>query len=128
MLNMLKSLPLALAGAVLFSTQAFAEVRLLMVEQDGCFYCAKWNAEIGGIYHKTSQGRIAPLQRTDLHKPLPAGITLEQPAVYTPTFVLLNDGTEIGRIEGYPGDDFFWFLVDKLIVKLPDNLQKDPQS
>lgn len=128
MINILKSLPLVIAGVILLSTQAFAEVRLLMVEQHGCPYCIKWHHEIGGIYHKTREGRIAPLQQTDLFKPLPEGVKLNSPAIYTPTFVLLNDGIEIGRTEGYPGDEFFWFLIDKLIEKLPENLQQDPQS
>ena len=128
MVSMIKSLPFAIIGAILFSTQAFAEVRLLMVEQDGCPYCDKWHAEIGGIYHKTREGRIAPLQQTDLYEPLPTGVDINGPAVYTPTFILLNDGNEVGRVEGYPGDEFFWFLIDKMIETLPDDLQKDPQS
>ena len=36
------------------------------------------------------------------------------PIRYTPTFVLARDGREVGRIEGYPGDSFFWALLDKL--------------
>jgi hypothetical protein len=123
---MIKSIPLALAGLFLFATQSFAEIRLLMIEQNGCPYCDKWHAEIGGIYPKTSQGRIAPLQTGDLYEPLPDGVDIDGPAVYTPTFILLNDGIEVGRVEGYPGDDFFWFLIDKLIAKLPADLQQDP--
>jgi hypothetical protein len=37
--------------------------------------------------------------------------------VFTPTFVLVEDGTEAGRIEGYPGEDFFWPLLAKLIAQ-----------
>ncbi len=128
MINTLKSLPLVIAGAILFSTQAFAEVRLLMIEQNGCPYCDKWHAEIGGIYDKTSEGRIAPLQLANLFEPLPTGVEIKSPAVYTPTFILLNNGKEVGRVEGYPGDEFFWFRIDKMIATLPADLQKDPQS
>jgi len=28
---------------------------------------------------------------------------------------LLEDGTEIGRIEGYPGEDFFWGLLTQMM-------------
>ena len=38
-----------------------------------------------------------------------------------PTFVLVEDGRELGRIEGYPGEDFFWGLLGKLLEKLPQN-------
>ena len=36
--------------------------------------------------------------------------------------MLLDDGREVGRIEGYPGEDFFWFLLGELIdgVKLAE--------
>ena len=39
--------------------------------------------------------------------------------VYTPTFVLMDGGREIGRIVGYPGEDFFWSLLGELVQRLP---------
>ena len=33
---------------------------------------------------------------------------------FTPTFILVQDGVEVGRIEGYPGEDFFWGLLGKM--------------
>ncbi|MBL3206218.1 thioredoxin family protein, partial [Klebsiella pneumoniae] len=38
---------------------------------------------------------------------------------YTPTFILVDGGREIGRIEGYPGADFFWGLLERLAQRLP---------
>jgi len=29
--------------------------------------------------------------------------------------VLVEDGVELGRLEGYNGDEFFWFLLGKLL-------------
>jgi hypothetical protein len=43
---------------------------------------------------------------------------------YTPTFVLVDRGREIGRIVGYPGEDFFWELLAGLIKKLPSNAER----
>jgi hypothetical protein len=37
---------------------------------------------------------------------------------FTPTFVLVEDGREIARLRGYPGDQFFWALVDEMLAKL----------
>ena len=92
-----------------------AEMVLLMAEEDGCMWCARWDAEISEIYPLTAEGKAAPLQRTDIHATTPEGITLDRPLFYTPTFVLLEDGHEIGRIEGYPGEDFFWGLLSVLL-------------
>jgi hypothetical protein len=84
---------------------------LLMLERPGCEWCAAWNAEVGAVYDRTAEGRRAPLRRAQIHDPLPEGVTLLRPARYTPTFVLLRDGSEIGRIEGYPGEDFFYGML-----------------
>ena len=92
-----------------------AELELVMVEQPGCVYCARWDAEVAPEYPLTDEGRAAPLRRLQLRAPLPADITLSTPPVYTPTFILLADGVEQDRIEGYPGEDFFWPLLAGMI-------------
>ncbi len=92
-----------------------AEMTLLMAEEDGCMWCARWDTEISKIYPKTPEGHAAPLQRIDIHAAMPEGIALERPLYYTPTFVLLDSGQEVGRIEGYPGEDFFWGLLGVLL-------------
>ena len=30
----------------------------------------------------------------------------------------VEEGEEVGRIRGYPGDEFFWYLLAELIAKL----------
>ncbi|MEM6489214.1 MAG: hypothetical protein AAF677_13280 [Pseudomonadota bacterium] len=90
-------------------------VRLLMLDQAWCAWCERWDAEIAPAYPLTSEGRAAPLVRHDIWDPLPEGVRLARPARYTPTFVLLCGGRELGRIEGYPGDDFFWGLLSRLL-------------
>ncbi|WP_298969547.1 hypothetical protein [uncultured Roseobacter sp.] len=87
---------------------------LIMVEQNGCHWCARWNADIAHIYPKTDDGKRAPLRRVDL-RDLPDDITFASEPVFTPTFVLVENGAELGRIEGYAGDEFFWFLLSKLL-------------
>ncbi len=102
-----------------FFSPVRAETLLIMFDDQGCPYCDMWKAQIGPIYPKTSEAEIAPLMIIDIDDPLPAGITIEFPPVYTPTFVLVNDGQEVDRLPGYPGEDFFWFLLDRMISKLP---------
>lgn len=78
-------------------------------------WCARWEAQIGPIYPKTTEGEMAPLWQVDINDPLPSDVTLDRPMVFTPTFVVLEDGVEIGRIEGYPGEDFFWGLLGQIL-------------
>ena len=90
-------------------------LELLMFEQPGCIYCAAWNAEVAPEYPLTDEGKAAPLRRLQLRDPLPEGLQVASPPVFTPTFVLVEDGIETGRIEGYPGEDFFWPLLAGMI-------------
>ena len=91
---------------------------LLMFEEKWCPWCEQWNQDVGVVYHKTDEGKRAPLRRLDIHDPFPEGVTLESRPRYTPTFVLIEDGREVGRIEGYPGENFFWGLLGMLLKKL----------
>lgn len=95
---------------------ATAETYLLMAEEVGCIWCAKWNKEIAHIYPKTTEGRTAPLRRYDLRGETP-DVAFTHPVRFTPTFVLVQDGAEVGRIEGYPGTDFFWSLLDMMFER-----------
>lgn len=97
--------------------QVKAASELLMVEQAGCEWCAIWNEQIGGIYHLTEEGKRAPLRRQDLFDAWPTDILINGRVHFTPTFILLEDGTETGRIEGYPGEDFFWPMLVRLLDK-----------
>lgn len=105
--------------AALAAGTAAAEQRLLMVEQPGCGWCARWDAEIAPAYPDTEEGARAPLDRVMLREAPPPGVTFRRPVRYTPTFVLLEDGAELGRIEGYPGADFFWPMLAALLDAAP---------
>lgn len=94
---------------------AMAEVRLMMAEEPGCVWCARWNAQIAPIYPKTGEGAAAPLRRINIVEPMPDDIVLKRRINFTPTFVLLVDGVERNRIEGYPGEDFFWGLLGQML-------------
>ena len=92
---------------------------LLMFQRAGCPYCEAWDRDIAPIYPKTAEAKRAPLRRVDIDAALPRTLKNLKPIVYTPTFVLMDNGREVGRILGYPGEDFFWALLDELMRKLP---------
>lgn len=99
---------------------AKAETILIMFEAQGCPYCDLWKEQIGPIYPKTEDGQRAPLLMLDINDPLPEGVSIDTPAIYTPTFVLIDDGQEVTRLTGYPGENFFWGLLERMISKLPE--------
>lgn len=102
---------------VFSSGAAVADTMLVMVEEKGCMWCARWNEEIADIYPKTEEGAAAPLLRMDIRGSRPDGVTFARALTFTPTFVLVVDGQESARIEGYPGEDFFWGLLGKMLAR-----------
>ncbi|MGR3313082.1 hypothetical protein [Roseovarius indicus] len=107
---------LFLAGLAALPLQA---AELVMVQRPGCHWCQQWNEEIGISYHKTEEARRAPLRRVEISA-LPDDIDFASKPVFTPTFVLVEDGQELGRIEGYPGAHFFWPMLDQLLDAHPE--------
>lgn len=101
---------------------------LLMFESPGCEWCDIWDAEIGQIYHKTDEGRRAPLRRISIHQTLPADLGFVKGVVYTPTFVLVDDGRELGRILGYPGEMHFWGLLEEMLPSDPEMTETKSQD
>lgn len=117
---MRKALGLTTIGLTLFAAKVAMAAQLVMVEETYCHWCERWNEEIGVIYDKTDEGKRAPLQRVDISDGMPADIEFTSRANFTPTFILVEGGQEVGRIEGYPGEHFFWPLLGQLLDKLPD--------
>lgn len=92
-------------------------VELVMVEQPGCHFCIRWHEEIGPAWPKTAEGAFAPLRPEQL-RDIPEDLNLDRRVMFTPTFVVVgDDGAELGRLEGYPGEDFFWPLIEQLLIE-----------
>lgn len=106
-----KILPLV---AALILSAPVAAVELVMVEEPGCMWCARWNDEIAPAYEKTAEGRFAPLRRVDI-RTLPGKLSLDRRVAFTPTFLLMAEGRELARLEGYPGEHFFWPLLGRML-------------
>ncbi len=87
-----------------FTSQA---LELVFVEKAGCVYCEKWNADVSETYPKTDLGQQAPLQRMSKEDAMER-FELERGLVYTPTFLFIENGVEVARMEGYISEDFFW--------------------
>src|SRR5690242_19479189 len=87
---------------------------LVMFRRAGCPYCAAFDREIAPAYPKTDIGKKLPLREVDIHS-RDKLVQLKTPIRYTPTFVLVEDGKELARIEGYPGEFFFWPRLENLL-------------
>jgi hypothetical protein len=91
---------------------ATAPAVLVMIGDPGCPYCARWEREIAPGYEASEDGKLAPLVRRFRHAP---DIAFIERVVFSPTFVMLVRGREVGRIVGYAGADLFWMQLAALI-------------
>ena len=76
-------------------------LQLLVAHDAACGDFARWQREIGPGYGASAAGRAAPLLEVAMDGPWPDGLALASRPRQTPTFILVDDGREIGRIEGY---------------------------
>ena len=107
---------------------AARSAELVVFEQKGCVWCQRFDREIAPAYDKTTEGKRAPLRRQDIAKTVAAELAFIKRERFTPVFVLIDEGREIGRIRGYPGDTFFWGLLANLIERLDRGESAPPPS
>ncbi len=88
---------------------------LIMFEDPGCEWCQVWNEEVGSQYKDTKIGQSVPLRRIMLSAPRTGNLKSIKNIRYTPTFIVVHNGKEVGRITGYPGEAFFWGYLEEIV-------------
>ncbi len=92
-------------------------LRLMMVSENGCEFCRDWRAQIAPGFGRSGAGRTAPLFEVDIAGPYPDGLALAGRPRATPSFILLDRGSEIGRIEGYVGARDFYPVLERMMAE-----------
>lgn len=87
---------------------------LVMVEVRSCVYCARFNSEMAEIYESSETGRAIPLRRVHPRK-WPADLAAVEKTPFTPVFILVDQGSEIGRFAGYNGPEHFTSKLEQLL-------------
>jgi hypothetical protein len=100
------------------ASSAGQAAELVMFRQAMCEWCEVWDDEVGVVYNKTREGQQAPIRQIDIHVERPANLKAIKPVIFTPTFVLFENDIEIGRIQGYPGEAFFWDLLSQMLKEM----------
>ena len=96
-----------------FAVTPTVDDQLLMITSDSCPWCEAFEQEIGVGYSLTEEGKSLPLRRHDFFEKMPKEFDHIEPAIMTPTFVVIRDNTEVGRIVGYPGSELFWWRLSE---------------
>lgn len=119
----MKRFSVLLSMAVLaVSLPGFARgAELIYFHSESCSVCEQWNEEVGAVYSKTSEAKRLTLRRVSVHDEMPADLSFIKGVVYTPTFVVVEKGREVGRMVGYITDYFFWEQVGLHVKRLDTN-------
>ena len=83
------------------------------VTASDCPWCEAFEDEVGKGYPNTEEAKLLPLRRYDFYDPMPTDMVDLVPATMTPTFIVIKDGKEAGRIIGYPGHELFWWRLSE---------------
>jgi thioredoxin-related protein len=97
---------LSMALATLSMSPA-AAAELVYVELKSCVYCMRFNRQMARAYRTSEIGRQIPLRPVNLNRRWPADLKNVDRPPYTPVFILVEDGREIGRFNGYTGPSQF---------------------
>jgi hypothetical protein len=97
------------------SSYPASAAELLVVGRENCAYCKAWEIEVGRVYERTEEARVAPLRRVHIDDVPALNYDLAERVIYTPTFILLERGREVGRIIGYADEATFWGSLGALL-------------
>lgn len=92
-------------------------LELLVFEVEGCTYCDVMRRDVLPRYRSAPVGAEAPMRFVDINKVDTDTLALRGALRVVPTVVLMKDGKEVERIDGYTGPETFFQLVARMLDK-----------
>ncbi len=94
-----------------FASAAAQAMDLVMFESPTCGTCKLFKREVLPIYAGSPAGKVFPLWVAEMGGKV--SFKLNQPVTFTPTFVWVDNGVEVGRFSGYFGKAQFFNIVNR---------------
>ncbi|MEL6298673.1 MAG: thioredoxin family protein [Pseudomonadota bacterium] len=91
---------------------------LIVFEAPGCIYCKLFRRDVAPAYSTSARSREAPLRFANASEAVRLVPGLKRGLTTVPTAVLVKDGKEVARIEGYTGPEPFFQIMARLFAKL----------
>ena len=90
---------------------AAPRTEVVVFEIGGCKYCTAFRDNLGARYLASTTNRAAPMRFVDVGRLDPQSFQLSADINTVPTIVVLQDGREVDRVEGYPLADLLFGMV-----------------
>ncbi|WP_282603576.1 SoxS protein [Paracoccus sp. PARArs4] len=88
-------------GFLPLAARAATDLRLMVITADDCHESAAFRREVMHAPGASAAARMAPMFEQPLDAPWPDGLAIGRMPRVTPSFLLLANGIEIDRFEGY---------------------------
>lgn len=89
---------------------------LIVLEAPNCIYCAIFRRDVLPNYQKSKRAAELPIRFLDLNDPAADQLKLSSSVTIVPTVVLMRDGSEAGRIDGYWGPEAFFQSISRMMA------------
>jgi thioredoxin-related protein len=107
------------AGLDVEATLPASNLELVVMEAPGCTYCELFRRDVLPSYQASERAKEMPIRFLDINDTTPEALGLDSDIDIVPTFVVLKNHKEIGRIPGYMGPEFFFHSINHLISSAP---------
>lgn len=92
-------------------------MELVVFEHPDCTYCPIFRSRVVPRYQQSAHAAEVPLRFVDVTGAEADRLALNAPIRMVPTTVVMKDGREVDRIDGYWGTDNFLKMVAYIIDK-----------
>jgi thioredoxin-related protein len=92
---------------------------LVVMEAPGCTYCTLFRRDVLPSYEASPRAKDMPIRFVDVNDEAAEGLGLQSPVDIVPTFLVLKNNKEVGRIPGYTGPEYFFHTINYLISTAP---------
>lgn len=93
---------------------------LIVLEVANCIYCDIFRRDVLPGYQKSKRSEELPLRFVDLNDPAFEQLKLASSVSMVPTIVLMREGREADRINGYTGPEAFFHTVARMLGRIGD--------
>lgn len=94
-------------------------LELVVMEAPGCIYCTIFRRDVLPDYVASPRSKELPIRFVDINDEAANNLGIDSPVDMVPTFVVLKNNKEIGRIPGYTGPEFFFHTINYLLSTAP---------
>ncbi len=92
---------------------------LVVMEAPGCDYCEVFRRDVLPAYEASPRAKEMPVRFVDINDEAANLLGLDSPVDVVPTFVVLKNNKEIGRIPGYTDSEYFFHHINYLLTTAP---------